>query len=210
MKKLLFIIAAIFIFTACCPTNTVYIDTSGTQEVYIDMVKARMQVPKHFHMDIQRRVNGEPRAYAIFGEDYHSNGQLIPMIRFTFEHEEYEEYMAENWDAPFFALENACEVETPKMGEIFGCDTFKDNITEYYLTEKMGDVGAVKNYYFTRDNNEYHEVEVWVDLLTPDFEEKITSDSYEDVKAEFQKSDLTEEQKRRIQMTEDIIESMEL
>jgi len=207
MKKLAIALIAIVALTACTPCTVV---DGGTQELYIDTAKARMQLPGHFHMNVQRKLNSEPRIYAIFGEKYHSNGDLKPMIRLTFEHKEYEEYMAENWDAPYFPLQNSCEPEGAILGEAFGCEQYSDTITSYYQTNKMGNLSAAKKYYFERSDNDWHQVEVWVDLYTDDFEESLAAVDYDTMKAEFAKLQLTAEQKHRIQMAEDIIESLEI
>jgi hypothetical protein len=219
MKKLSLIIIALFILAGCTPAEpatepgdeqpTDANNAQEYQELDLDAAKVSMQVPKHFHMEIRRKPNKEPRVYALFGEDYLSNGALDPIIRFTFENKEYEEFMAEEWDAPYFPLENACDKGESPLGEISGCKEEPGGITSYYLTDKMGDIGIAKKYYFERENSDWPQAEVWVDLYTEDFKNKLGENpTYEEMKATFDESQLTPEQKRRVQMAEEIIKSI--
>ncbi len=206
MKKFIVTILALSLLTACnSPAQT----TEGTQELNIDLAKIQMQIPSNLHIEIQRKPNSEPRIYVVLGEEYYTNGEINPLIRFTIEEKNFEEWMTENWDAPFYPLENSCEVEKPMIGEIFGCEQSADNITSYYQTNKMGELSAVKKYYFEREGNDWPKIEIWVDLYTDDFKEKLgPNPTYESMKAEFAKLQLTAEQKHRIKLAEDIIKSM--
>lgn len=206
MKKLLIGLLALTLLTGCIPQC---VDTSptgqdDTTELYVDAAKLRMQVPNHMHMDVRKKPNSEPRIYILMGERYYQHGELNPMIRLTIEHKEYEDYMAENWDAPYYPLENACEAEAPLLGEPFRC-----NGDEYYTTMKMGDYGFNKKYYIERDDNDWHQIEVWVNLKTDDFKERIEGLDYEGFKAEAQKLDFTDEQKRRIQMADNMLKTLQ-
>lgn len=207
MKKIILIVLALSLLTACTPPAQT---ADGSRELYIDVAKIRMQVPANFHIDIRRKPDLEPRVYTLFGEEYYTNGDLKPLIRLTIEDKDFEEWMTENWDAPFYPLENPCEVEKPLIGEIFECEQFSDDITSYYQTNKMGDLSAAKKYYFEREDNDWHRVEIWVNLYTDDFKEQLGENpTYESMKAEFSKLQLTAEQKRRVKLAVDIIKSME-
>ena len=214
MKKLSLLFILVVVLAGCTPsepaTESKTTDSIAEyQELEIDAAKVSMQVPKHFHMEIRRKPNKEPRIYALFGEDYLSNGQLKPIIRFTFENEEYEDFMAEEWDAPYFPLENACDKGESPIGEVFGCKEEPEGITSYYLTDKMGGIGIAKKYYYERKNSDWPQAEVWVDLYTEDFQKQLGENpSYEEMKAALDESSLTPEQERLIETAEEIISSM--
>jgi hypothetical protein len=208
MKKLIPLLIAITLFTAC---GSPAVQPDGMQSLNLDAPEITMEVPQSFHMEVRRKPNGEPRYYVLFGEEYYTNGDLKPLIRLTAEAGNYDEWMSENWDAPYYPLENSCEVDHPLIGEIFGCEKVSENITSYYQTNKMGDLSAVKKYYFEReDNGSWPQIELWVDLYTDDFKEQLGENpKYESMKTEFAKLQLTAEQKRRIKLVDDIIKNME-
>ena len=145
-----------------------------------------------------RKPNDEPRVYVKFAEEYLSNGEPKNFIRLTVQAAEYEEYMAENWDAPYFPLTNVCEEGESNLGEHFGCET-SDGITSYYMIDSQGKTDFIKKFFMKTGNDDWPLAELRVELT----EEDQTEES-------FKAMEFSDEQMKRIQIAEDMMRSLEV
>ncbi|MFC1600153.1 hypothetical protein ACFL3T_03955 [Patescibacteria group bacterium] len=202
MKKLLtFVIVAGLLLTGCVGGETIQINyeaQGGLADLEIDTSKTKLQYPTSLHLEVMRLPNKEPRVYVKFAEEYLSNGQIKDFIRLTVQAADYDEYMAEEWDAPYFPLKNICDGGSTNLGEHFGCET-ADGITSYYMIDKQGDTDFVKKFFVETGSVEWPLAEMRVELT----EEGQTEE-------EFKAMDFSDEQKKRMQIAEDMMKTLQV
>ena len=202
MKKLLtFVIVAGLLLTGCVGGETIQINyeaQSGLADLQIDASKTTLQYPKSLHLEVMRLPNQEPRVYVKFAEEYHSNGMIRDFIRLTVQAANYEEFMAEEWDAPYYPLQNPCETKDSPLGEYFGCET-NSAITSYYMISKQVETSFIKKFYVETGSEEWPLAEMRVELTTDDATEE-----------NFRAMEFTDEQKKRMQIAEDMIQTLQV
>lgn len=192
---------AAVILVGCTPTETIQINyepQGGTTELEIDSSDTTLQYPKSLHLEVLRMPNKEPRVYVKFAEEYYNNGVIKDFVRLTVQASNYEEFMAEEWDAPYFPLENPCETGESQLGEIFGCET-ADGITAYYQISKQVVTTYAKKFFVETGHEPWPLAEMRVDLS----DENMTDE-------EFKALDLNDEQKKKMQIAEDMIKTLQV
>jgi len=199
MKKIIALAIAAVFLVGCTPTETIQINyepQGGTTALEIDTSNTELQYPKSLHLEVMRLPNKEPRVYVKFAEEYLSNGVISDFVRLTVEASNYSEFMAEEWDAPYYPLENPCKTGESQLGEIFGCET-KDGITSYYQISKQVVTTYAKKFFVETGSEEWPLAEMRVDLT----DENMTEE-------EFKALNLNDEQKKKIQIGEDMIKTL--
>lgn len=189
-------------FSGCGPAKSTEMTV-----LQIDPLNAQIEYSTDLQPEMTVKPFGEPRTYIVIGKKVEDFADFRPIVRLTFEEANYNEWMAENWDGPYFNLENACAVEKPFAGEAFECQT-EGNITSYLMAENMGDIILIKNYYIKTPNPDWPVAEVRVELMTEDFLNAYTKISNNDIKLAYEEIGLTAEQKERIAIADKIIASL--
>lgn len=199
MKKLIALIIAAIVLVGCTPAEPAetiqinYEPQGGTTELEIDASKTKLQYPKSLHLEVMRLPNKEPRVYVKFAEEYLSNGTISDFIRLTVQASNYEEFMAEEWDAPYFPLQNPCKTGDSPLGEIFGCET-ANGVTSYYQISKQVETVLAKKFFVETGSADWPLAEMRVDLT----DDNATEDS-------FKALELNDDQKRKMQIAEDML-----
>lgn len=194
MKKLITLTLATVFLVGCTPAEPAeiiqinYEPQGGTTELQIDTSKTTLQYPKSLHLEVMRMPNKEPRVYVKFAEEYLSNGTISDFLRLTIQASNYEEFMAEEWDAPYFHLQNPCETGDSPLGEITECETI-NGVTSYYQTSNQAVTTFSKKFFIETGSEDWPLAEVRVDLTD------IESD---------------DEQKKRIQIAENMLKTLQV
>ncbi len=187
MKKLITLVIAAIFLVGCTPAIN-YEPQGGTTELEIDTSKTTLQYPKSLHLEVMRMPNLEPRVYVKFAEEYHDNGVIKDFLRLTVQASNYEEFMAEEWDAPYFPLQNPCETGDSPLGEITECET-ANGVTSYYQISNHAVTTFAKKFFVETGSANWPLAEMRVDLTG------VESD---------------DEQKKRIQIAEDMLKTLQV
>lgn len=168
-----------------------------------------LEYPEDMHMDVNTMPWNEPIIIVEFGNEYYETGALKRLILIRAERDDYEEYMAENADGPYFPTKNACEDET-FAGVAFDCKEISKTVTRYKMVERMGDIGLVQKYYIENPDSNWPVLEMKVDLLTDDFLDQFSAFEYDNMEQAFRDGPITPQQQERLDVFEAMYDSLKL
>lgn len=209
MKKIILagiltLIALIGLHGCAEPAETTGFQISDEVKQYTnDAIGFGLDYPANF--DIKVFDEEETILRIHIGETNEETGVLTPLVLFTIERSDYFARLIEK-DEPGFALRNACEA--PEVADyIKDCTEMKEGITSYLEVTKMGEgkIGFQKTYFVVTSKEEWPSAAFAVNLFTEQ-----DAAGYEDPGTELLQKDLTGSQKKRIEMTDKIVDSLRL
>ncbi len=168
-------------------------------------IPLKFEYPSNMHIETSDSEIQNGAYYITLGEEYTESGYLLPLIRIEIEKDDHSEAMGEI-NGPNRAIINKCEDED-WADTVWNCKTDKE-WTSYFSMVRMGDIGFEKVYLMENEVEGWSIVEVRLDLLTDDLVA-----GFEDAESilEFVKDyELDEEQLRRIELTDTLVESLTL
>ncbi|MFC1655447.1 hypothetical protein ACFL3C_01130 [Patescibacteria group bacterium] len=181
------------------PTETAPQDTGELTQYTNDEIGFGFDYPAKY--DIKVYDEEEELLRIHIGEYDEERDFLIPTVLFTLERSDYFARLLERQE-PGFSLRNACD-EADLVEYVKDCTQMKEGVTSYLEVTKMGDLGFQNTYFIETPNEEWPEAAFAVNLFA-----KEDYAIYEDPGTELLKMELSDSQKKRIEMTDKIVESL--